>query len=482
MKFKNGMNNKRKKRRKTHRQVFKLKGPKLALQFFHERNCPPDAKREYAVRLFHKFIQQKKLVPSEVTPAHIQELLSRLSKTELARTTRQGYRYYLYTYLDWLFANGKIGFDPQSVRQHKEYVTPLPHDAQRFVRSLTTLKPGSLNRYCIILRSFYRWFNEQNGQLSKLTHLQMTDWFNWLKQRGLQASTRMHYMVFLRVYFRWCYEQSILNTDPDDLIRSTDLPPVPSYLPRPLHPDLDLQLRFRLRQSSNVYCQGLLLMRNTGLRIGELISLEFDCIRTDFQGRHFLKVPLGKLNSERLVPLDEETYQLILRLQTNAPHNRSWLLLRPSGKQTCHYHFQNALDHVCKGLKIPDRMTTHRLRHTYATTLLNAGMTLVGVMKLLGHRNIRTTLRYAAITHDTMVNDFFKAMAEIENQYPTLSNHSALSTDEPNPVKMLEDVLRWLQKTFAESPSKKPFISALTKRIKYLQTQIQELALSVKDQ
>jgi integrase len=59
-----------------------------------------------------------------------------------------------------------------------------------------------------------------------------------------------------------------------------------------------------MENSDSIYHQGLLLMRLTGLRIGELCSLERNCIRRDHLNNCFLKVPLGKLNTERLVPMD----------------------------------------------------------------------------------------------------------------------------------------------------------------------------------
>jgi site-specific recombinase XerD len=52
-----------------------------------------------------------------------------------------------------------------------------------------------------------------------------------------------------------------------------------------------------------------------------------------------------------------------------------------------------------RGLDIPGPVVSHRLRHTYATELLNAGQSIIAVMKLLGHRSLRMTMRYAAITH-----------------------------------------------------------------------------------
>jgi len=63
------------------------------------------------------------------------------------------------------------------------------------------------------------------------------------------------------------------------------------------------------------------------------------------------------------------------------------------------------------------KITPHRLRHTYATSILNGGMSLVGVMKLLGHHSLRMTLRYAEITQETVVKEYYEALTQIEQTY-----------------------------------------------------------------
>jgi len=84
-------------------------------------------------------------------------------------------------------------------------------------------------------------------------------------------------------------------------------------------------------------------MRWTGLRVGELIHLEFDCIRTDHRANRFIKVPLGKLYNERLVPIDEAAYQLITKLQKAATRKAtaSFSSPRPGGRPDTRSTAQN---------------------------------------------------------------------------------------------------------------------------------------------
>ena len=56
----------------------------------------------------------------------------------------------------------------------------------------------------------------------------------------------------------------------------------------------------------------------------------------------------------------------------------------------------------------------HCLRHTFATDMLNAGLRLEALQKLLGHQSIEITLRYAKLSNTTRENEYFKAMTVIE--------------------------------------------------------------------
>ena len=93
-----------------------------------------------------------------------------------------------------------------------------------------------------------------------------------------------------------------------------DFPARPQYLPRPISPDDDQRLQQELRRTDNLLSKALLLTRLTGIRIGECINLPLDCIRHVGPDQWALHVPLGKLHTERLVPLDVEGRRIIERI------------------------------------------------------------------------------------------------------------------------------------------------------------------------
>jgi hypothetical protein len=77
--------------------------------------------------------------------------------------------------------------------------------------------------------------------------------------------------------------------------------------------------------------------------------------------------------------------------------------------------------------------------------MLSAGMSLPGVMRLLGHRDHHMTLRYAAITAETVSNEYDKALVQLETKYrlpaPTPTATSTLEIGQ-----ILGDLSRWLRK------------------------------------
>ena len=74
-------------------------------------------------------------------------------------------------------------------------------------------------------------------------------------------------------------------------------------------------------------------------------------------------------------------------------------------------------------------VTPHRLRHTLATRLLNAGMDITRIQKLLGHEQVNTTMIYARVHDHTVESDYRQAMTQIERQQLPLSNIPFLAED-----------------------------------------------------
>ena len=429
------------------------------------------------VHALHRWLEQRRLTLAELTPDHLQKFLVRPQRARIASRTSANYWSLLRDYVQWLHDRGLIGFDPEHLRRHSKRLPSLPSLpslAREFLASLTpTHRPGTCKGYASALRKFHGWLDQHELEPQHLTRREIAPWFQELHAAGLYPDSRRHILVDARAYLRWLSERQRMRTAPDDLIRAQDLPKLPLYLPRPLTTDADRELQRRLVSSKDPCAWALLLMRRTGLRIGELRDLEYHCLRPD-ERRPLLKVPLGKLNNERLVPIDPNSVELIRRLQSIAPRSRPWLVPAPGTRQMTYARLTTALKAHSHDLPDPVRITSHRLRHTYATEMLSAGMSLLGVMRLLGHRDYRMTLRYTAITPETIGDEYHKALAQLATKYhlPT----PPMPERAPDPDQLLEHLSRWLRK---HAPSRQP-LRALLKRIERLQHDVRNLKSSMK--
>jgi integrase len=167
---------------------------------------------------------------------------------------------------------------------------------------------------------------------------------------------------------------------PRRLVFPKDIPRRPQPLPRYLPVDEDRRLSDALRRSPRTLAaHALLLARATGIRIGELIDLELDCVHEIPGQGAWLKVPLGKLKTERMVPLDEDTVAIVDRIVEvrspglPLPHPRHGrrveFLLTHHGKRLTNYTLRRELQRAATQAGLSP-IVPHQLRHTYATALV----------------------------------------------------------------------------------------------------------------
>ncbi|MDQ6782849.1 MAG: site-specific integrase, partial [Actinomycetota bacterium] len=204
------------------------------------------------------------------------------------------------------------------------------------------------------------------------------------------------------------------------LVFRSDIPKLPRPLPRYLPPDADRRLAQALEGSANrLFADALLLARACGLRIGELVDLELDCVHEVPGQGAWLKVPLGKLDTERMVPLDDETVAIIDRIaavrSSGRPirHPRTGrpveFLLTHHGRRLSMNALRAELSRCAADAGI-DHATPHQLRHTYATALVNAGVSLQSLMVLLGHQTAAMSLRYGRLFDVTVRDEYERAL------------------------------------------------------------------------
>ena len=221
-------------------------------------------------------------------------------------------------------------------------------------------------------------------------------------QQGKSPRSLSRYLSAYRQFYRWLVREGKIDSDPVALIES---PKTGRGLPKAISeaqvelllaaPDTDTMLGQRDKAM-------LELMYATGLRVSELVGLELSNINLN-QG--VVRV-IGKGQKERLVPIGDEAHEsLTTYLASGRPEilqgvqtDSVFVTTRKSGMtRQAFWYMVRRYAGMCD---IPNKLSPHMLRHSFATHLLNHGADLRVVQLLLGHSDLSTTQIYTHIARE----------------------------------------------------------------------------------
>jgi site-specific recombinase XerD len=216
--------------------------------------------------------------------------------------------------------------------------------------------------------------------------------------------------------------------------------PRPKSLPKHLSADesRDLEDLLLKRLNTSDPCLRLenaclLVLLHSGLRAGECVDLQFQDL--DLSGKR-LVVRQGKGQRDRLVYLSESAglaIQIYLSAQGNQRRQNDPVWLQKNGKPISTGWLRKHVAQIGVAVGI-ETLYPHRLRHTCATRLLNAGMDITCIQKLLGHEQLSTTMIYARVQDATLEADYRRFTARIEREQTPFSNTPIVAANWPTQV------------------------------------------------
>ncbi len=366
----------------------------------------------------------------------------------------------------------RLGQPPaRNAAQHAATI-PQPAIAREVVRYAetisTVLRPSTVQMRVKSIRVLCDWLADHHPDIERLDQLDrnvhIEPFIAWARTRPCRGNngrgrtvspTQFHHdVVDLRVFFEDITEWGWASQPNRRLFFLADLPRLPEPLPRALPRDVDRDLMAAVEHLDDDFARtGIILLRATGMRIGELLDLELDCLVTFGTHGTWLKVPIGKLGTERMVPLDPGPLAALDAWIKNRDRQRP--LPHPRDGRLCDFVFTErgrrpGAHRIRRGLhdavniagltgpgKQPLRVVPHQLRHTFGTELVNAGMSLPALMALLGHVTPEMTLRYAQLASPTVRAAYDTAMDKVRARRPIFVVPAGRTTAIPAKVDWL---------------------------------------------
>ena len=278
----------------------------------------------------------------------------------------------------------------------------------RHCRTGRDLSANTIKAYTQDLGDLRRYLAD-TSRPSPITASGLTAYAEWLiGPRGLAPATVKRRLACLRALFAWAERRGDITTSP---FRTAEVRiRLPKRLPRCLTAVELRHLFTGRREASAPIALAVLLLFTTGMRVAELTALRVGDIDLE---RRTLRVR-GKGNRERQVFLtsSEVVGELRAFLRDQGLHRAgpSTPLLRTEvGGRMSTDRIRRGLRRLAERAGLTRRITPHMLRHSAATSLLEAGIDIRFVQRLLGHRSISTTEIYTHVSDERLKQAVLKA-------------------------------------------------------------------------
>lgn len=271
-----------------------------------------------------------------------------------------------------------------------------------FLKTEKKLGDNTINSYMLDLEDFFKTFN---GSIESCTKKDILAYISTIN--GLEVSTVNRHISSLKSFFNYLVDESIIKVSPMEEVSSLKkAKKLPKYLSIS---EVNKLLNIPLNSEFDYRNKAMLeLMYATGLRVSELVSIEYSNI--DFENS-IIRIN-GKGKKERIIPLGEvasyysKVYLNDYRSKLLKRNTYNQVFLNNHGKPITRQGFNYILENIRELTGIEKEITPHVLRHSFATHLLEGGADIRSIQEMLGHENISTTNIYTEVVNDVLRSNY----------------------------------------------------------------------------
>jgi len=278
-----------------------------------------------------------------------------------------------------------------------------------FVENLTLerrLSDYTARNYRHALTNFFGWLRANAGWRGDLNAIPKPTVRSFLveQQRRLSRRTLRNHASGIRSFFKYCMSRGFAEGNP---FHGVPLPKLAKTLPKFL---TESQAKHLLAQPVNLIDTDaaepfvawrdrlvLELLYGGGLRVSELVGLNYG----DLDLRRMTARVTGKGNKQRLCPIGPNAARCVARFRDEFAADASLdapVVVNRAGKRLTPRSVQTLLKKYLRMAGLPEDLTPHKLRHSFATHMLDNGADLRCVQELLGHASLSTTQVYTHVT------------------------------------------------------------------------------------
>ncbi len=282
------------------------------------------------------------------------------------------------------------------------------------------LSPHSLRAYAGDVRELFDFLADPDDAFDPdgIDRQALRGFLGSLRRRGLARASVQRRLAGLRTFYRFLREAGLATEDPTALVRS---PPRRRSLPRFLRVE-EVRRLLESPQEGDPWPERdraiLATLYGAGLRIAELAALDLEDVIEGPMGGICARV-LGKGRKERLAPVGSRAAESIRRYRADERHGlrarrrrgpeTDALFLNKNGNRLGIRSQRRLVERSVVRAGLPDWVSPHTLRHSFATHLLENGADLRAIQELLGHASLATTQIYAHVSPARLLEVYARA-------------------------------------------------------------------------